>query len=64
MNKLDLLQAYKDVMSDTQQKESKVLCDQCGEYITKGNNYYEMYNEVFCESCKDFFIEEVREVVE
>lgn len=61
---LDRLQQIQDLHNDTQQKQNKVLCDQCGEYVLTGDNYYEIYNEVFCESCKDFFIEEVREVVE
>lgn len=61
---LDKLQQYEDMKCDTQQKKNKVLCEQCGEYVQSGDNYYEIYNEVFCESCKDFFLEEVREVAE
>lgn len=64
MINLDRMQQSIDYQRDTQQKENKVMCDQCGEYIIKGDNYYEMYNEVFCEDCKDFFIEEIRKVVE
>ena len=61
---LDKLQQNYDKQNDTQQKKNKVLCDQCGEYVQSGDNYYEMYNEVFCEDCKDFFLEEVRDVAE
>jgi len=61
---LDKLQQNYDKQNDTQQQKNKVLCDQCGEYVPSGGSYYEMYNEVFCEECKDFFLEEVREVAE
>ena len=64
MNNLDRLQEKQDLQRDTQQRKNKVLCDQCGEYVQSGANYYELYNEVFCEECKDFFLEEAREVAE